>query len=304
MRNSEINVVPNVSNENKKNDIKRSPVEIMYQKAVSYWDHDEQRKKDIEEFDGEENQCDGAIYSKEEIEKDKETVRKIKDKKAKDGSLAKKTRYSEILEFILYLQAEQSNWFGEDCVTFRTVDFDDWVNHVDMVAEFEIEGGQFIRLAIDVTTSQSEEGIDEKISRIEKSIENGNLATVKYFDSERANYTGKLIDTPIVIIGTSKEGVIELCGVTNSENGKKVLSKHYIQIKLLKQIGVQLKHFINHAIKNGYSEDHIIIQKQQKVLEVIEELEEKNKTRLEDGLSSQARDVEDNTHETIMSRVA
>jgi hypothetical protein len=192
-----------------------------------------------------------------------------------------KTERSEILEVILAKQIEQANWFGENCFIVQTSEYDDVLNHTDLVAEFK-EKDETIRLAIDVTTSQSKDTLADKIKFVEKEIDQGSLTTLKYYLFEEIEpYTkGKVEMIPRVIIGTDKEGVKELSDLVENtikkEEGSNVeLANFYAQIEFLEEIKGQLEYFIDYAKEKGNPRP--VISQQEKVLKVINRVLENKK---------------------------
>lgn len=159
---------------------------------------------------------------------------------------------AKAFEAVLYEQAEQSDWFGPDAVTIRTSRYDDYKNGVDSVVEFE-EGeskASHLALAIDVTTSSH---LRDKLWRIRDEINQGHLAEVKYFKSDRLNIRGQMTNIPRVIIGAQKSSVLEVINYwLNREQSK--LAKHPIQLKILKETEIQLDAFQDYSLRHKQPE--------------------------------------------------
>lgn len=121
-----------------------------------------------------------------------------------------KTERSGILEAALPKVIEDYGWFGENGVAFRTAEYDDVVNSVDAVLEWRTEKG-IVRLAVDITTSEDEGVLSDKITGIEQDINRGTLSKIKHFYSKRENFRGEIACVPKVILGFNREGVREFC---------------------------------------------------------------------------------------------
>jgi hypothetical protein len=176
------------------------------------------------------------IYPEEEIKKDKEHLNKIKERHQ-----FYKTQRSEILEALLTNQIQQALWFGENYFVVQASEYDDVLNHTDLIAEFR-EKDEIIRLAIDVTTSENKNILEKKIKRIEKGIDQGKLTTLNIlFEEIEPPSKGKIEMIPRVIIGTNKEGIKELSKlvektIKREKGSHKELANFYTQIEFLEEI--------------------------------------------------------------------
>ena len=180
-------------------------------------------------------------YGKETVERDLENVRRKEEKfrEESDQGLTELKRIADIFEAIVLENGELNNWFGESAVTVKTSKYDDYENGVDAVVEFradEPRSASFLGLAADVTFSSD---TTKKFNRLKTQIAKGILPRVKYFHSEFANIHGQLSMVPEVIIGASKQTVLEVAELwANREN--KELANHRLQIMILHQIEEQL----------------------------------------------------------------
>jgi hypothetical protein len=181
--------------------------------------------------------------------------------------VAKETdKISDIFEALVVWNGEQSNWLGENAVTIQTSRYDDVINGVDAVIEFqgrEPRTASYLGLAADVTFSMS--AVD-KFDKLRGQIENGELSKVKYFHSSHMSLHGQLSNLPEVVIGVEGRMVLEL-GELWLERQHGVLAEHKVQIMLLKQIREQLITFAMYAeslgkddIANIYKERLLIIE--------------------------------------------
>lgn len=236
------------------------------------------------------------IYPEIEIKRDENKVAEIKER-----FRYCKTERSEILEAILARQIEQADWFGENCFVVRTSEYDDLVNHTDLVAEFK-EGDEFIRLALDVTTSQSKDVLADKIESIKKEIDQGRLTNLKYYSSEETELQtkGELKMIPRVIIGTDQEGVEELSNLVektiNREKGSNLkLANSQAQIEFLTEVKEQLEYFVDYT--KGKRADFSLINKQRQVLEIINRVLKNKKS----SISSANRARKNDTYQFLSS---
>lgn len=201
------------------------------------------------------------LYGKENVEKDKNIVEKLKIKFQENAPDEKKEAkiLADILEAIILEESELSNWFGENTSTIKTSDYDDYVNHVDAVVKFE---GDKIpvhtALGIDMTYSTN---IKEKFDYIKKEIENGILAEVKYFSSSFIK--GIHMQIPRLIIGADVKTIKELGELWLDKESKiegrkkevkEALGKHSIQFQFLKQMILEAEFFEKYAEKIGKPE--------------------------------------------------
>jgi len=156
------------------------------------------------------------VHSLETINSDTETIQQIKGNFTKKNSkldpkslekLTHSKKRSEALEIIIADQIESSDWFGSDSLFFRTTEYDDLVNGVDAVVEFNIgdyNNPERLALSIDSTSRTDSHTIEQKIDRnISKLF--SNKLEVKYFESPNIDtdqiYKGVLKDVVPVVIG-------------------------------------------------------------------------------------------------------
>lgn len=203
------------------------------------------------------------IYSQEEIDRDlalvEELRKKFKESETEKGALFK--RISDIYEGVIVEQAEQNNWFGNNVTFYPTSKYDDFVSGVDGVAEFfpnldsaEEKEVSHAALSFDVVFSADSERILKKLERTKKSIDNGELTEVKYFEDD--NGEKKKIKAPRIVLGSrlsSAEKLINLWGSKVSGRNE-LLAQHPIQVKLLLESYIQLNHFSLYASEVGQSE--------------------------------------------------
>lgn len=190
------------------------------------------------------------IYSKEEIEKDRQKL-KIRQQQWDENNdeYQKFMRdFSSIYEATITSILNQNKFLGEGEVIQTSV-YDDVFNGVDSIFIRENkEGNQYLGLNMDVTFSSDHDNLCRKIESIKQTIRSGDLATLKYFQDLKTKEHKKL-SLPKVIIGSqqsSADGLIRLWGET-SRNDEEKLKNHPIQSKIIMEILAQLIYFCKFA---------------------------------------------------------
>ncbi|MBI3075238.1 MAG: hypothetical protein HYY92_03460 [Parcubacteria group bacterium] len=230
------------------------------------------------------------LYGDENVNKDTARVRKLEEgfREGVSTESEQGRKLAKALEVIIAQQIELSNWMGSDVITITPSLFDDFINGVDLITEFQDKGegrASHMALAIDVTSGGD---LTKKIERIKGEIRNGDLARVKYFESEFLNIRGELKNIPRVVVGIDTH-TMESLGELWLANDTKALAGHEVQRALLEEIRAELKAFAayaRHAERLAGPERHERSKKAAEVyertLQVIEEiLEEKKSIALE-----------------------
>lgn len=207
------------------------------------------------------------IYSKDEINRDLEEIKHLKELWTKDDEDEKYIKdVSSIYEGVIADQIEANAWFGEDCEVVLTSEYDDIKNGVDMVSVFnKNESKQYLGLGIDVTFASDKKILDKKLDSIKQCIKNGTLPILKYFQDPDTGEHKKL-SLPKVIIGSrlsSAEKLIQLWG-GNDENKNKKLKENPIQSKIILESLYQLKYFYDYATKLSDNEHNKTLVEQYK----------------------------------------
>jgi hypothetical protein len=211
------------------------------------------------------------LYGEEIINRDLEYVRRLEEKFAQEsqsGSQQERIhRLATIFENIFQEQAERNNWLGDNVYIIKASRFDDIKNGVDNIAEFQKEdrSASYLALAIDVTMSAD---VEKKLKRIKKGIENGHLATVKYFVSQYTNIRGEFSRIPHVVIGADIKTIKELAELW-LQNDTEGLKNHYIQFQILEEILHQLIIFQKYAERAKQEELVRIYREMQNILQRI-----------------------------------
>ena len=159
------------------------------------------------------------IFSPEEILKDEKTIEFIKkgfELKRDQLSVSDREnlyhshKRSEALEVIIGDQIELSDWFGENSLFFRTTEYDDFVNKVDAVVEFDIgDNPEKLALSIDSTSRTETSKIESKVKTNIAKLLNNSLE-VKYFESQINDFKGSLKNIIPVVIGLGAINTNEL----------------------------------------------------------------------------------------------
>lgn len=183
------------------------------------------------------------LYGVDNVRSDEEYVQKLETKFEKNET----QMTAEVLEAIFFEHSELSEWLGKNVETIKTSKYDDYVNGVDLVAEFDDgETSQHhLALAVDVTFGSTT--LHSKFDRIRKEIAENQLAQIKYFQSH--SFKGMLRQIPRVIIGVENDRVKELASLWNAGK-RKELGEHPIRDLLLNQISMQMRTFLEVAEAN------------------------------------------------------
>ena len=189
------------------------------------------------------------LYGEENVAKDRKKVRDIKSRFEEDKNKIPAT----VLEAIVMEQSELSEWFGPHASTLRTTEFDDFVNGVDLVVEFNEPERSSSHLALGVDVTFGASTIQKKFRRIKDEIDAGQLASVKYFRSQNSRFQGRLSQIPRIVIGIEKENLQNLAALW-VQGKKKELGIHPVQRLILVEARRQLETFAKYAADKGKKE--------------------------------------------------
>src|SRR3989344_1795704 len=183
------------------------------------------------------------LYGSERLSRDRRYVeqRERQFLERNSSETAKNAEWAKVFEAILHEHGEQSNWFGAEATTLKTSRYDDIINGVDELIEYQKEDSSlsFLALAVDATYSHETRG---KLRRIKGEIDAGNLATIRYFAAENVDIKGELKNIPHVIVGTDRSTLLELSELwLQGKNGE--LAIHHIQFQILEEIISQCETF-------------------------------------------------------------
>ncbi|OGI22104.1 MAG: hypothetical protein A2808_03710 [Candidatus Moranbacteria bacterium RIFCSPHIGHO2_01_FULL_55_24] len=195
-------------------------------------------------------------YPEDQVSADKS---KAADLKKKFETNEPHKKYADVMEGVIYRQIGRSGWFGEKAQAIKTSLYDDYINGIDLMVEFEEESRAFrhLGLAIDVTFSADRNSgtLDKKFDRIKKEMDEGHLAQVKYFKSKNSRMKGVFENLPRVVVGMERTKVMELAAIWLNEDRHAEFLKHPAQRMILEQVLVQLIAFSRYAKECGH--DHI-----------------------------------------------
>ena len=146
------------------------------------------------------------LYGEAAIKKDSLDVKNLEANFEKGPS----KKFSELFEAIVASQIEDADLMGPNASVIVPSRFDDIMNGVDSIVEFEEERAtSHLALAIDVT--KGAEGLKKKFDKIRSSIKDGDLSRVKYFKSD--NFRGELRNIPRVVVGADHPTVENISGL-------------------------------------------------------------------------------------------
>lgn len=195
------------------------------------------------------------LYGEINVERDLQTVAQIEAGFENDET----KQIAEILEVIIYEHAELSNWLGQNTETIRPSRYDDLVNGVDLIAQFNDENStKHLALGIDITFGS--QSMRKKFNRIRNEIHDDKLAEVKYFESH--GFKGSLKQLPRVVIGVEFNTVKALAGLwmarqdktLGSESKKEIatrLDTHFVRDIIIAEIEKQIRSFLLYAQSIG-----------------------------------------------------
>jgi hypothetical protein len=213
----------------------------------------EQKTKIVDSFRPKEKDF-SDLYSEEEINSDLLEVKRLKDiwnKEEKSEREIYIRQISDIYEGVITDQIEANSWFGENCETYLTTEYDDKKNGVDAVSIFaQKESKSYLGLGIDVTFASNKDALEKKLESIKQCIRIGTLPSLKYFEDPDTKEHKKIF-LPKVIVGSrlsSAEKLIELWGDKNDSNRNKKLQENPVQSKIIMESIYQLKYFYDYAL--------------------------------------------------------
>lgn len=216
----------------------------------------EKERIQIHEFEG---LYDPAILARDQQEVDRlESIfSKQNENDPEANALSKR---GKLFEAIVNNQIESSNWLGENASVIIPSKYDDYINKIDTILEFDTEGSiSHMALAIDVTKSRDD--IQKKLAQITSSIKKGQLSTVRYFRSQTERAEKSRI--PRVVIGADQKTMNDLAELLlrfqalkgkNQDEFKKIrakLEKHPAQLLIILEIRNQLSAFKKYALEVG-----------------------------------------------------
>jgi hypothetical protein len=217
--------------------ISHDPIEVAHKRALELLRNKEYSIQTEDFID---------LYGQHTVLTDRLRVRELKAKFDQTPT----TKAAHVLEALMIEQSELSNWLGDSVTVLKSTEYDDYINGVDMIAEW-MEGGQesqVLALAVDVTSGT--DAIRKKMERIRREIDSGSLGTIKYFATSDGTFRGQRLLVPRVVIGASHETIKDAARLWNA-NEKKSLGNHTIQHSVLSQVDQQLSLMQRYAEARG-----------------------------------------------------
>lgn len=211
------------------------------------------------------------LYSKEEIRRDVIELEEIK----KRLEFKEQHERGLIAAGIFYKEGERSQWFGENTFIELTSEYDDMINHSDLILEiYDGDTDSFDRMAIDVTVSEDPAVLNKKYNFLRKELISGELTDLKYFDSKESVARGKVEGIPRAVVQITKDHLEMLC--KNIADKSVNMANHPIQIEITKEIiqslGDQLA-FVNklnvNRERDNMPQDTTTAQKLEKALNIM-----------------------------------
>lgn len=181
------------------------------------------------------------VYGRKKVDKDEQRAanrEKADNEKCSPEEMEDKKR-SEILEYIIFEQCIKGKWLGKDTDIAQATKYDDFFNHVDLIAEFKNpeeskKGFLHAGIAIDITFSKD---LDEKIHRIKNEISEDKLGEVEYYKSKNTP-PGKIKDVPRFLVALDRETTDELIELWLTGQEEK-LNNHEVQVEIMSSLYLQ-----------------------------------------------------------------
>ncbi len=184
-------------------------------------------------------------FPEEEIKADEARVEKIKKEISNKGvQETGHDRLAIIFEAIFNQHVEVSNWLGDDVVSYKTSEYDDYVNHVDSVLDLgENSEAPYVALGIDVTTGMY--SLEKKFLEIFSGIRDKRPVRVKYFTTDKKPEPENARFVRLVI-GADIDTVKELEGLW-LDGKNSVMHTHFIQHQVIEELLLQCEIFRDYA---------------------------------------------------------
>ena len=222
-------------------------LEAAYQKALAT----ETDKIQMEDF--------VKLYGEEKVAEHQKKVREMRAEfdlqDLQSDTVIEARKFGKILEAILIEQIELNEWFGAGVNTQQTTDYDDYCNGIDFLSEFRKEGMRnFLGFAVDATHGVAV--IRNKLAKIRKELDQGELGQVHYFQSSDTSIMGSQRFIPKIVLALDKKHVLEVAKLWVTGQ-KKALSEHPIRHIFIQEIFTQLRAqlvYVEGSIANGHTE--------------------------------------------------
>lgn len=223
----------------------------------------------------------GDKYSKEKIDENLESLKKLETQFIESGSVEKKKskKIAAMTEIALEYGVSNLKWYGDNVEIRKTSRFDDVKRGVDGVLEISKQKAEsdFVGLGIDATfRGLKSKDFKDKIFSLLRSVAGGFKTKIKYF-KEHDGSLKKEFAVPKIVLSfdtTDVKNLVYMLAHADDEKIQNSYKDHNIKFEMMNQIMVQCEKLAAFAKKHGNSIDR----KYQKTLQSIEELKNNNDT--------------------------
>jgi hypothetical protein len=118
-------------------------------------------------------------------------------------------RLGKVFESAFLDSANNHQWFGKQSEIVKSSLYDDF-HGVDMIVTMMPEGKRAQNFLVSSDLTFSNNSFGTKFELTLRNIQQGNLATVKYFHSDLEGFTGQKTNVPRTIIGLDKNNLPEM----------------------------------------------------------------------------------------------
>lgn len=189
------------------------------------------------------------VYGKKQIQeqaKEVERLRAIFDHRKESPEMAEVHQLGKILEAIVIEQIELNEWLGPNIDTQQTCEYDDYVNGIDFITEFNEDGAlRHMGFAIDATHGK-EQAIRLKLEKIRSQLNKGELGEMTYFQTGDKSIQGKKRFIPKIVLALEKQHVIDIARLWVQGN-QTALAEHPVKQTIMKEITDQLAGQLEYA---------------------------------------------------------
>ncbi len=236
------------------------------------------------------------LYGDAKVDEDKKYIETVERNFGRGGESEASKKMGALFEAVVDAGIRENDFMGPDAMPIVPSRYDDIVNKVDSIVEFEEKGGGVAHVALGIDVSTSEISLARKFSAIRSSIEKGDLSTVRYFKSDTMR--GELRPVVRVVIGADDRMVKDISdlmlrairmkdaiaksraeGGEQSEIGKRLpqdfarnrnaLAEHPIQWVVLLEMKEQLEVFTSYAHSLGKER---VAEECAKILHIVEKV--------------------------------
>lgn len=198
------------------------------------------------------------LYGEQVVERDQEAVARLQGRFAVEDkaqampngpTFEQLRQLSEITESYLLRGLNEAEWIPF-CKGIKTSDYDDYMNGVDMVLEYQRANNpaHHLGLGVDVTFSNH---LEKKLEQIKQEIEVGRLVSLKYFDSPASHFRGELRKIPRAVVGFDI-GTIRRLAKERQLHGS-VPKNDPLRFIMLEQLRLQTETYAQHAESRNVS---------------------------------------------------